>query len=155
MKLAPVQPPIGIQFEEQTAWLIAGSGGVSKGALVLLSSENADFPLPFDTATTATAAGAGSDVQKFYGIATADAAAGAKVRVLMSGRCDFALTTGTINDGSRLEAGAGVLTLTTGVSGTPADMHKILAIALEADGADNIGAVLFDGVNGFGTVPVA
>jgi hypothetical protein len=154
MKLAPTQPPIGIQFEEQTSWLIAGSGGVSKGALVALSSENTDFPLPFDTATTATAAGGGSDVQKFYGIATADAAAGAKVRVLMSGRCDYALVTGSVVDGSRLEAGAGVLTLTTGISASPADLHKILAVALEADTAD-VCSVLFDGVNGFGTVPVA
>ena len=154
MKLAPLQPPVGIQFEEQTAWLIAGSGGVTKGALVVLSSENADFPLPFDTATTATAAGANSDVQKFYGIATADAAAGAKVRVLMSGRCDYAKVTGSVVDASRLEAGNGVLTLTTGVSTTPADLHKILAIALEVD-TNDVCSVLFDGVNGFGTVPVA
>ena len=148
--LAPLSGPLGVTFRNEDALLKAAGGAIAVGALVVLSSADTDHPLIFDTATAASAiAGTASDMHLIYGVAlTAASAAGDKLTVRIKGQVE-ADTDGSVADAATLKAGAAKLV--TGAPAASADqLHKIIAISLEADDAANKATVLIDGVNGFG-----
>jgi hypothetical protein len=148
VSLTPITGPFGTQWRNEECFVKA-AGVLAVGTLVKLSSEDTDHPIPLDTATTATAAD--DDIHVIYGIVTsAAAAAGDKVRVLLKGVVK-ATTDGNTADADKLSAGAGVLVDSDAEAGTPAKSQKVLAIALETD-TGTTATVLFDGVNGFGTI---
>lgn len=149
VSLSPVTGPFGTQWRNEECFVKAATA-LTVGTLVKLSSEDTAHPIPFDTATTA---GAGDDdIHIIYGIVTAAAAAaGDKVRVLLKGMVK-ANTDGNTADADKLSAGAGVLVDSDAESNAPTKTQKVLAIALEANDADDVATVLFDGVNGFGSI---
>jgi len=151
--LAPLSGPLGVTFRNEDALLKAAGGAIAVGTLVVLSSANADHPLIFDTATAATAVdGTASDLHLIYGVAiSAATAAGDKLMVRIKGQVD-ATTGGSVSDADTLIAGAGVLV--TGVAEGSADKaQKVIAVALQTD-VGTTAAVLIDGVNGLGSLPV-
>ncbi|MGA0396943.1 MAG: hypothetical protein ACO3O3_07255 [Ilumatobacteraceae bacterium] len=148
VNLAPSTGPFGAQFRNEECFVKAAAA-LSVGDLVTLSSEDTSHPIPFDTATVAGAED--DDIHIIYGIVTAAAAAaGDKVRVLLKGVVK-ATTDGNTADADKLSAGAGVL-VDSDAEGVATGTQKVLAIALETDSSDNEATVLFDGVNGFGSI---